>query len=412
MNGSGKKVLLVLSSLVLIVLLVITSCTTAPAEEKPEVVIGLLTGFTGSIPETTAPLSEAWIDCIKYTNERGGIAGAEIKTVWYETGGNVPKHVTLTRQLIEEGAVVTMTCFSSGGEVIAPIAVKEKVPTIFIAGLTQGQWMQGTKWAFGGGPAWNSDSALFLNWFQKEKWTETRPMRVGSIIYDFASGWDMIRGFPEWCEQNNIEWLGTEVVPPVGCLSADTEYLRLKDKGMDVMVGGAAGPAGINILKAHGRYGEGIVLDSSYWIIQENMIGITGEAIEGAYTQSPYAYTTDIERNEGVKPVAEVAMKNRGYKFEEIPGNYFGGWAHAQVVIGAVEQAIKEVGLENLTGSAVRDALASMNNFVGDPPLIPPVTMSDEFPSFVKYENIYQVREGAIQYVTGPIEMPIVEPFE
>ena len=96
----------------------------------------------------------------------------------------------------------------------------------------------------------------------------------------------------------------------------------------------------------------------------------------------------------GMEVVWKAAGKYRGWEPEGIPGTYIQSWIQAQVTLEGMKLAIEKVGLENLSGRVVRDALASIKDF--DNGIVPPITMSDERPYYCDRFRIYQVQQGSI----------------
>jgi len=79
-----------------------------------------------------------------------------------------------------------------------------------------------------------------------------------------------------------------------------------------------------------------------------------------------------------MKVLLEAAKKYRGYEPEKMTTWYVVGWTNAMVAVEAIRLAIEKVGIENLSGQSVRDALASIKDF--DTGLLPPGSMSDDKP--------------------------------
>jgi len=124
-----------------------------------------------------------------------------------------------------------------------------------------------------------------------------------------------------------------------------------------------------------------------------NMLAAAGEAAcEGGYYVDyvPTQWDTEIP---GVKLLRELVKRYRGW--DRLDPTYMYGWAGTQVAVESISLAIEKVGYDNLSGRAIRDALASMvKNDLGGIGIIPPVTMSEEQPYFAVYLRIYRIQQG------------------
>ena len=74
------------------------------------------------------------------------------------------------------------------------------------------------------------------------------------------------------------------------------------------------------------------------------------------------------------------------------------------VGIEALRAAIERTGLENLDGSAVRDALENMKDF--DTGLAPPVSMNRDKPYVLNRLRVLQVQKGELVAVSDWMECP------
>ena len=113
----------------------------------------------------------------------------------------------------------------------------------------------------------------------------------------------------------------------------------------------------------------------------------------------PHSTEADLP---GMRAIFEAAQKHRGWKPGKIASHYIHGWVHSQVAVEGIKRAIEKVGLENLTGSAVRDALVHIKGF--DVGLVPPLTVTEDKPIYLSLERVYQVREGKIYPHSGWLE--------
>lgn len=112
----------------------------------------------------------------------------------------------------------------------------------------------------------------------------------------------------------------------------------------------------------------------------------------------PAVSGTDRYPVAGDEAVYDAAQKYRGWQPERIKDAYILGWIMGQIAVEGTRVAIEKVGIENLSGRAVRDALASLNGFDGG--LLPPVTMSDSHPYYTEGLRIYTYEAGKLKLLS------------
>ena len=116
---------------------------------------------------------------------------------------------------------------------------------------------------------------------------------------------------------------------------------------------------------------------------------MVGEAGEGWYTVAYTPYWSEAELP-GMKTLYEAAMKYRGRSPAEISRLWITGWITAACGVEGIRIATEKVGVENLSGRAVRDGITSMKGF--DTGLIPPIAIDNAHPYWSRNYRMYQVR--------------------
>jgi hypothetical protein len=110
-----------------------------------------------------------------------------------------------------------------------------------------------------------------------------------------------------------------------------------------------------------------------------------------------------------MKAAFEAAAKYRDNRPEEIAGGYIAGWIIARGGMESIRLAIEKVGLENLSGAAVRDGLGSIRDF--ETGLLPPITLSNNHPYFMDLYRMCRVQQGKIVPISEWIETPWLPPW-
>jgi len=262
--------------------------------------------------------------------------------------------------------------------------------------------------------------ASFISW-AKENWAEgerERPPRFGYVAYnDPAAIFEGREGIPEFCNKIGVEWVGHEVVP-ILTVDTSTELLRLAAKKPDwVYVHAYASPL-VVIIKDAARLQlreEGIRFCATPHAIDRTVVNTTGAAAaEGWYSLRTVPSPWEEEFLGGIK-APEMAVerqyikKYRGLEPEEQSEWFPGGWMVAKIGAEGIRRALEKVGIENLTGRAVRDGIFSIKDF--DTGILSHlVTLTDDKPYFVDDMLLYQVQQGKIVPVVSPI--PYILPSE
>ncbi len=121
----------ILGSVSLIMLLCSANAALAAAPVK----IGALFAVTGPASFLGEPEKNTLELLVKEANAKGGIKGAKIELVIYDTGGDATKAVQLANKLIKNDHVAVIVGPTTTGETMAviPIAEKEQIPLISCA---------------------------------------------------------------------------------------------------------------------------------------------------------------------------------------------------------------------------------------------------------------------------------------
>ena len=110
-------------------------CSASAALAAAPVKIGALFSVTGPASFLGEPEKNTLELLVKEANAKGGIKGAKIELVVYDTGGDVTKAVQLVNKLIKNDHVSAIVGPSTTGETMAiiPIVEKEQIPLISCA---------------------------------------------------------------------------------------------------------------------------------------------------------------------------------------------------------------------------------------------------------------------------------------
>jgi len=405
MQNRWKRIGLGLVSLGLVLGLILTAalptCEAVPAEE---VKVGMHAAWTGPLASAGVRVCPATIDCGRLLNEQGGINGVQVKVIWEDTRMEPARDISAHKRFQRAGVVLEVVYASTSGDAIASLSQRDAIPVIFQGDVTLPMITQPLKWQFSGGPGYPAYITSFVKWMTTT-WTEPRPLRVGLMLADYPGSYDIIEGLRQHASEVGVEFIGYELIPFFGTLDTSTEWLRLVEKKPDWLVDGVPGGVSLTVSIKDAQRLEisrkGIRMAGGYPIDEAVVPTVGKDALEGWYIlrRSPTNFDTELR---GMKAVFEAAKKYRGRGPGEVSGIYIDGWIAALVGFEGIRLAIEKVGFENLSGHAVRDALASLSDF--ETGLIPPITMSNEQPYYGRFYRVYQFEQAMLVPVTDWFE--------
>ena len=404
-------------SVALIAALLLGSVVTAKATLAKEIVVGYRSGFTGPLASTLVPITTGGIDCAKYYNDyEGGINGIPIKFMWEDNHSEATKEISIHKRFVAAGAVLEISYMSGSAMYTVALQQRDEVP------LMSNEIDEGTRtephWVFGVVPPWNSMHATVIKWV-KETWTETRPPKVGMVGINQPVSYTAMEGIPEFCARNSVEWVGYEIVPLFGCIDTSVELLRLAAKKPDWVYVVCYGASLVTVIKDAARLElqqKGIKFVGSPNSIDKVICDTAGwDSAEGWYVvrASPNAWEDEVA---GVKAtmmpkICESGKRYRDQEPEEIAEFYVAGWGIASVAFEGVRIALEKVGIEDLTGRAVRDGLFSIKDYeTGFTPFR--VTVTEDKPYFVDAFLLYQAQQDKIAPAPEAPLMAVVPPIE
>jgi len=387
-------------SITLLLMGAIPVCQAEPVGEKV-VRVGHMAIYTGPAATTYWPAIKGLLDYVRYINEeQEGINGVRIAWEWQDSRGEIPRSILAYKRIAPKGVVTIVHGGASECEACVPLHVRDKIPVINSVGLTKEMITQPIRWVFGFDPGLGPMAATFMKWV-KDNWTETRPPRLGVILFDESGGWKSLwEGVEEYYDGLGFEYVGYEVVgilPPT--IDTTTEWLRLAGKKPDWVYIPACGAALTVLLKDAQRLNirdtgmKMCTYEAGLSATEKSYREIAGEeAIEGWYTIQSWPATKEAADTPKGKLCHEVHREYRGK--EELQSGYHLGWLHGVFLVEAIRLGLEEVGHENLNGVAFRDALLSIKDF--DSGLMPPVTVTEKRPYWSHRFKVYQVREGEL----------------
>ena len=367
---------------------------------------GLATAVTGATASITGCNALGQLDRVRLVNDQGGISGGiTVKQIWQDTALNVAREMIAFKKFVESGAIVASHMSESSFMHFLDTAERDELPIVSATKFSTSLRTEPLQWAVVAGPGWGVEFATFINW-ALGNWTESRPMRVGILGSESPSTHEVVDAAPVLADDLGFEFVGYEIVPMVGAIDLSTELIRLDNKNVDwiyTVLWGATLVTGINDIAGLGLMDDGVQFCQAQHGINDNVIGITGGDIEGWYCMYVHPLPSELDYSDPkLAGILETAGKYQNWDRDQIIADYVEGHFTQMYILKAIEVAIEEVGFDNLTGGAVRDALTSMTfDCAGT---LPPATITNEQPFWQPFDRVYEVQNGQLIGITDWIE--------
>jgi len=395
----------------LVLALLMGSVVPAKAAGQRVIKIGYVCAFTGPLATTSVPVSRGMLDYVRWLNdEKGGINGIKVQAMWEDYGGAAPRTIPIHKRMAQAGVVFEVQLEEGALLATLPRMVADEMPGMYVAGGAPVTLRTKPQWIVGSAPEFENVYGFIAKWM-RENWTERRPMRLGWFAIDCPSVRELYHNLvPSYMNEIGVEHVGLELAPIFGVIDTTVEWLRLAAKKPDWIMIEHAGASVAVMIKDAARLGlqqKGIRLMSGTISLQEEQIKEVGEeAAEGWYRANFEPTPVTYPDCPMMKTVLDAARRYRGLKPEDVGLTYFKGWIASAVACEGVRLAVEEVGLENLTGRAVRDAVFGIRDF--DTGLVAPITMTEDTWFYNRHMYFVRVEKGKFVRLTDWIEVPLV----
>jgi ABC-type branched-subunit amino acid transport system substrate-binding protein len=351
-----KVVLLVLLAMLLIVPLGAMGCKRNQAPAGTEIRIGVMGGITGPAADTINALLDELELIFNYVNEvEGGINGAildwQIEDNAGTPAGAVAAYGTLRDTYnpllyftVEDYYLVgaKQTINEDESVILTTSAI---VPTVFTDPSRSFAVTIPTSDGFGG----------FINWVNDD-FEGTGNPKIGVLYWDDMSSGAQWQMATQWYMDQNVDIVSSGYSIAAQDLTAQLSYLR--DEDVDYIWMHGITP---NAALAVNSYSSGVYGDAKFcfmeYVESDKLLDLVGEDAEGFYvyrSETPYSdnseaaqYYTDVYEHAGVE--------NEQSDFRHLITLKY-------VIEAAIEQAVADVGWDNLDQVAVYEALLKLTD--------------------------------------------------
>ena len=339
----------------LLLMMMISSLVFLNAKEN--IKIGALVAATGPASFLGDPELKTLQHYVKKINEKGGVNGAMIELIYYDTGANPKKAVTFTKRLINQDKVLAIIGPSTTGETMAIIKFvqKAKIPLMSMAGGIS--IVKPVKeYVF---KIVATDRMACQKIMQDLKKRDLKNLALISGSGGF--GKSMRKQCKDVANDYGINIVADETY---GKKDADmtSQLLKIKNlKNVDAVLNPGFGQGPAIVTKNYRQLNIKYPLYQSHGVASKKFIEIAGSASEGVRLVSPPVIVAEkLSDDSPIKKVA-LAYKNEYEKTFGSSVSSFGG--HAYDALFAIVEAIKSTG--STDPQKIRDGIENLKNFIG-----------------------------------------------
>ena len=324
--------------------------------------------ISGPYASVTGPLVNGANDMVKHINDTGGIFGATVEMDFADTGGSVDEAVAAYDRFTGADDNVLLFLLYGSPESVALYQrmAEDQIPAIGAGLSAEAFYGIPDGYIFGGGPIYPDQFGFFLDYIT-ENWADVKPAGAGDDVKLAYLSWPGAYGQGALTDESRAyaDSLGVEIVheelydlSPTADVT--TGILNAQAAGANVIYTNtlAFGPAALlNDLNALGLRGDFLV-GGNNWAMDVGTFAFLADPAYGVgfYAPFPFAWWSETDN-----PAIQFAQENFDAN-ERTPGEHNVGRLLIQGFIDvarvAIENAILEVGFENLTGQAVYEQLA------------------------------------------------------
>jgi branched-chain amino acid transport system substrate-binding protein len=223
-----------------------------PGASDTEIKLGQTMPYSGpaSAYGTIGKAEAAYFQMI---NDQGGINGRKINLISYDDGYSPPKTVEQVRKLVESDEVMAtfQTLGTASNTAIMKYMNAKKVPMLFVAtGAAKFTDPKNFPWTMGYNPSYLTEAHVYAQYILKEK----PDAKIAILTQNDDFGRDYVKGLKEGLgtKANQIVAEATyEVTDP----TVDSQMLKLKASGADVLFNGGTPKFAAQIIKKAGELG-------------------------------------------------------------------------------------------------------------------------------------------------------------
>jgi len=350
-------------ALVCLMALVLTSslclgCAGEEKEAKATIVIGHISDMTGPAATALVSINYAMDDLARYYNEEDLIPGVKLEVAHYDARYDPSRDIPGFDWVREKGAVMVVTALPPTPETLKPFAQQYKVPVFSLtASPTQ---LEPPGWVFCVNAPTSYLVKTLLKWISENDWDYAQGVpTIGSAGWDepFAiSCRDAIREYAQ-DHPDQFEWVAG-LLAPLGVMTWSGEVGALK--GCDYVFTPTTGTGTSTFIRElrNAQYTGTLVATTGQAAFVGLIVDTVGwSGVDGMLDINPCRWSS--EASPLVSLAKGLLYEHHGGEAEEIiysGSGYVGGFQQIYPAFRILQDAIEEVGAENVDGQAIYDA--------------------------------------------------------
>lgn len=317
------------------------------------------------------PWIEGVLDMVGAINEGGGVFGATIEVHLVEPGGAIDEAMSAYETMTSEDPDIPLVFVfdAKTTEALAPRAFDDRIPILTAQPSYTALYGAEDGIVFSLAPLPEDQFAVFVDYITAN-WQAIRPEGAGDEIRLAYIGWPLsereatnTQAALQYAQEQGVQVVAEETIDssPVADTSMSIINVQVANANtlyLDLTAFGAA-----NLLNDLHNLGirDGFVIGGSSYVLDTYTYLADPLYAVGLYVPYPGAWWTD-EDNEAIAVALENLENSGGERYEQSLARLL-AQGSADLFRYALEQAILEVGLENLTGEAVAQALMEIEEY-------------------------------------------------
>lgn len=323
----------------------ISSCATKSEVSGGSLKIGAMTPSTGPVPEKGLPGQHGIYDAVEYINkELGGAGGHPIELIWRDTGYDMSRVVTITKDFTNAGALIFIT--HSSTEMNAAAGVSNPVGFPGLAAFISTINLHPPKSVYGPTPDYGDDWVAFAKYYMQNIWKGPGKPKMALHLLANPTGIGSLHGAKAMADSLGIELLPEEQ-HKISTTSEIESLTRIKSKNPDVLfISSTPAPTAVIIRDAKqlGMLPKMTVGTASASFTQ-SLIDLGGaDTMEGVY--GVYHTVSWEDKVPGVAKATDYVKKNNPSDYGNT--DYFSTWATTLIAREILDKAVKNAGYDIL----------------------------------------------------------------
>jgi branched-chain amino acid transport system substrate-binding protein len=411
--NNWKSIAMALCLAIVLLVLPILGCNNSqPPAAGKELKVGFITPSTGAAAEKGAPMGHGNLDAIEYiNNELGGVAGYKIKALWYDSAYDAAKITTLTKKLMDDGAL--MFTVASSKEMAAAMEIANRAEFPGMATFPAPNLYRPPAHIYGQMPDYGDAWAAFASYYVKNIWKGNGKPKMALHLLNNSTGYGARDAAKALADQIGVEIVATE--EHAATTASEMESLtRIKSKNPDIIyISSTPAPTAVIIRNARdlGLFPK-VPIASGQAGFTKALIDIAGaDVVEGVYGLFP-TVTWD-ENVPGLAKAVEYVKKNNAKDYGN--ADYLTSWAASLVVAEALKLAVQNSGYDTLAKGDVvawrameKNGIQKLKDYkVAE--LHGPVSYTPGDNRLDKSMRLYSIKGGKIVPLTSWFEAPLVK---